>query len=163
MRVLDETGRYLLDLQGSLFEQSGQMIQSGSAVFIRRFMYSTTARRFDACSIGLESDTVSSLIEDVNRQYGMKAYGSLVYSGEELRWIGSLYRYWAYCYEVPSRKIYTELSATALRDLYAECHAMEYEEVMDRIMERKGIRKMSQIEKGVIIMREKMNQLACEF
>ena len=163
MRMLDGTGRYLCDLQGSLFEQSRQYCASGSAVFIRRFMYSNTARRFDACSIGAESDTVQSLIEDVNRQYGMKPYGKVMYSEGELQWIGRLYRYWAYCYELPSRKIYTEISASALRDLYSECRAMEYEEVIGRIMEQKGIRQLSQIEKGVVIMREKMNRLACEF
>jgi hypothetical protein len=161
MRTLDETGRYLCDLQGALFEQSPEHCASGSAVFIRRFMYSQTARRFDKCSIGAESDTIPSLIEDINRQYGMTAYGSIVYSREELRWIGSLYRCWAYCYEVPSRKIFTELSARKLRELYSEYHALEYGEAMEKIMERTGIQTMSQIEKGVMIMRAKMNRPAC--
>ena len=161
MRTLDEIGRYLCDLQGALFEQSSEQCASGSAVFIRRFMYSQTARRFDNCSIGAESDTIPSLIEDINRQYGMSAYGSVVYAREELRWIGSIYRCWAYCYEVPSRKIYTELSTRKLRELYPEYHALEYREATERILERSGIRTLSQIEKGVIIMREKMNRSAC--
>ena len=37
---------------------------------------------------------------------------------------------------------------------------MEYEEVMKKILELRGIKSMSQIEKGVIILREKMNRLA---
>ena len=160
MRRWDEMGKYLCDLQGSLFEQSAEHCASGSAVFIRRFMYSETAKRFDSCSVGAESDTVSTMIDDVSRQYGMKPYGSSIYSREELRWIGELYRYWAYCYELPSRKIYTELSATALRAMYSEYHALEYGEVMKKILELRGITSMSQIEKGVIILREKMNRLA---
>ena len=139
MRTIDATGLLLCRKQGEIFEQSPHMATCGSAIFIRRFMHSHVAERFDSGSYPFEANSIASIFMEIEHQYGKSRYGSTRYSGEELYWMGYLYRYWAYVSEMSSSRIYSIASARELRPLYAAYHTLDPEMAIERIAEAKGI------------------------
>ena len=53
-----------------------------------------------------ESLTITDAIDEINQQYGESTYGKEKYTVEEMHWIGYIYRYWSYSYELTSKQIY---------------------------------------------------------
>lgn len=139
MREFDESGLALADMQGNLFEQSAIECDCSSAVFIRRFMNSSLARRMDSASFLNEACSIESMIQEIEDQYGKSQYGRVKYSGEELYWMGYIYRYWCYVFEENSKAVCKVISARELRMLYESYHALDPKTAIERVLEAKGV------------------------
>ena len=50
------------------------------------------------------------VVERVQEQYGESQYGSVKYTANELYWIGYIYRYYSYTYELSSIQVYKIIS-----------------------------------------------------
>ena len=144
----------LCDLQANIFEYSLNMGES-SSIFIRRFMNSNVAKRFDNMSILNESDDYKKIIKEINNEYKNKSYGSSKFGLEEISWIGYIYRYWNILYKTPSKKIYKICNSTEMRNLYYIYHTLDPKKAIDRILESKNISiETDLIERGVNILRK---------
>lgn len=154
MRTLSEEQRRLCTLQARVFEVSGTASPCGSAVFVRRFMYSNFAKRLDDAPVSPVQAPLQQLVEDVDREFG-KPYGTKRYSADELYWMGYLYRYWQCATGKTSKAIYHIMGARELRNLYLPYHTLDPMQAIERIMESKGLDdSLPSIEYAVVRMRE---------
>lgn len=154
MRELDYIGINMCKIQGELFVAAAEMSESSSAIFIRRFMNSSVAKRMDKNDILSESNSVNALIDEINAEYNNSNYGKEHYSIEELYWIGYIYRYWAYTRDTSSRNIYKTANASEMRKLYYPYHTLDPAVAIERILESKGLNnERDMLTEGVEIMR----------
>ena len=149
----------LCDMQSELFEESLK-VNGSSAIFIRRFMNSQVAKRFDDESILNESKTNESILAEIISEYDKDASGTQKYSSEEMAWIGYIYRYWHILYKTPSKKIYKICNSSEMRNLFYVYHTLDPKKAIDRILESKNIViETDMVKKGIEILRMLKKQI----
>ena len=159
MKKLTPQQLELCRLQGALFEASLELCACSSPVFVRRFMNSQLAKRFDDGTVLLESSTMRSLINELNDQYGPSAYGKVRYGSEVMYWMGYVYRYWNATFGLSSKGIFKVIQARELSELYYPYHSLDPEQAIERICDAKGKSPGSSnhsdgyIEEGVALLR----------
>jgi hypothetical protein len=165
MRDLDKDGRLLCEMQGKIFERSAKEYSTSSAVFVRRYMNSEYAAGMDREGFADRPADVQDAFASLDDQYGISRYGSVVYTQDELFWIGYIYRCWAYAYELSSRAVYKISSVTDMHAVYFAYHAMDPLNAVRRLMEAKGIDPDGEctIEAGVRLLREIRAEKGCLF
>ena len=91
---MDELQLKLCDIQGRLFELSGEK-QLPSAAFIKTFMTSETAKELDSRYNRMQWMGEEYLIEEIiSSAVDTFSVNGEVYQKEVLYWIGYIYRYW---------------------------------------------------------------------
>ena len=142
MRKIDDTGFLLAKYQANLFEQSVNYFSCSSAYFYKKFAFSNLAKRMDKNAFILESLDVIAALEELkkesNYQVGQTKIPSYIMS-----WIGYLLRYWAYTYEISTKKIYKSIKLNELCELYEAYHSLDVEEAIIRINEAHEIKYLS--------------------
>lgn len=139
MRKIDHDGLLLCKIQGAIFENSLKKTNTSSEIFIRRFMLSDIVKQFDSkvyLDGTLTKDEVFELIEE---EYGESNYGKNKYNSEALYWIGYLYRYFSYTYELTSKQVYRYVKLKELNGLYLAYHTLSCAQAIERILEAKNI------------------------
>lgn len=139
MRKIDKDGLLLCDLQGLAFELSIELTSTSSEIFMRRFMNSKTVKMIDNESILQMNMLPKDIIKQVQEEYKESKYGSLKYTKNEMYWIGYLYRYFSYTYELSSIRVYKIVKPKELRGLFLPYHTLSPEQAIERILEAKGI------------------------
>lgn len=153
MRTFDEIGLKLCRMQAALFALSASELECSSPIFLRRFMMSRVAARMDQEGFLYESCSEYNILEEINEEYGQTVYGKEKYGTEELYWMGYLYRYWCYTYEISSKQVYKLVKPKELRGLYYPYHSLDPAQAIERILESKDIHEEDTIRKGVDILR----------
>ena len=133
MRKISKDGVILCTLQAETFEKSVEKMDTSSEIFIRRFMKSEVAKRFDNESILESNIQANDILELINEEYGISNYGSLKYTRNEMFWIGYIYRYFAFTYNMTSAQIYKIVKPKELRDLFLPYHTMDPAQAIERI------------------------------
>ncbi len=139
MRKISKDGVILCTLQAETFEKSVEKMDTSSEIFIRRFMKSEIAKRFDNESILESNIQANDILELINEEYGISNYGSVKYTRNEMFWIGYIYRYFAFTYKMTSAQIYKIVKPKELRDLFLSYHTMDPAQAIERILEAKGM------------------------
>ena len=139
MRKIDSYGLHLCETQAKAFEMSSYVMENSSEIFIRRFMNSNVASEIDENIYYERSLTGSDLLDDITEQYGISNYGKVKYTGNELYWMGYLYRYMAYTYALSSKQVYKLVKPSELRKLYEPYHTMDTAAAIERILESKNM------------------------
>ncbi len=139
MRKMDKDGLLLCDLQGNAFELSIQLTSTSSEIFMRRFMNSKVAKMMDNESILQMNIQPKDIIKRVEEEYKESKYGSVKYTKNEMYWIGYLYRYFSYTYELSSNRVYKIVKPKELRGLFLPYHTLSPEQAIERILEAKGM------------------------
>lgn len=139
MKKISKDGLLLCELQAETFENSIDKIESSSEIFIRRFMKSEIAKRFDNESVLESNIQANDVLELVIEQYGASNYGSVKYTRNEIYWIGYIYRYFAFTYELTSAQVYKIVKPKELRGVFLPYHTMDPAQAVERILEAKGI------------------------
>ena len=155
MRKMDADGFALCKLQADAFEASADYMPGSSAIFVRRFMYSRVAESLDRGLSPFDDCSAGDLLQGVFDEYAKPPTGSVKMGREQLHWMGYLYRYWAYRYEMPSSKIYKLVNGKELNVLFYSYHTLDIESAIERIAESKNIDlSEDQISRGVRILRK---------
>lgn len=139
MKKISKQGLHLCDLQAKTFESSIDLTSVSSEIFIRRFMNSQIAKLLDNESVlqtNLHEKDFLSMIEE---EYGSSKYGSVKYTHNEMFWIGYLYRYFCYTYELTSVQVYKIVKPKELRGLFLGYHSLDPAQAIERILEAKGL------------------------
>lgn len=139
MKKINKQGLHLCDLQAKTFEISVDFTSASSEIFIRRFMNSQIAKLLDNESVlqtNLHEKDFLSMIEE---EYGSSKYGSVKYTHNEMFWIGYLYRYFCYTYELTSVQVYKIVKPKELRGLFLGYHSLDPAQAIERILEAKGL------------------------
>lgn len=139
MKKMDKDGMLLCELQAKTFELSLKLTETSSEIFIRRFMNSDVVKMLDNTSILETNLQPQDIIESIQEQYGVSHYGSVKYTENEMYWIGYLYRFFAYTYELQSRKVYKIVKSKELRGLFLPYHTLDPAQAVERILEAKGL------------------------
>lgn len=137
MKKIDKNGLLLCDLQAMAFECSVDRMESSSEIFIRRFMKSEIAKRFDNESVLETNIQANDILQLVDEEYGVSDYGSVKYTRNEMYWIGYIYRYFAVTYELTSPQVYKIVKPKELRGLFLPYHTMDPAQAIERILEAK--------------------------
>ena len=160
MKTIDNNGLILCDLQSELFEKSTSL-DCSSEIFIRRFMNSKVVKKFDSTQILVDTLTLTDVLEELNNEYGNTSYGSVKYSKSELYWIGHLYRYFCYTYEMSSKQIYKIIKPKELKSLFLAYHTFDTKQAIERILESKNINlNKNYTEEGLQILRKIRKNIA---
>lgn len=139
MRKISKDGLLLCTLQAEVFEKSVEQMDTSSEIFIRRFMKSEIAKRLDNESVLESNIQANDILELINEEYGISNYGSVKYTGNEMYWIGYIYRYFAFTYNKTSAQIYKIVKPKELRGLFLPYHTMDPAQAIERILEAKGM------------------------
>ena len=139
MRKMNRDGLLLCDLQAKAFEIAVDFAQVSSEVFIRRFMNSNVAKAMDNESVLQTNIHEKDILNMIEEQYGKSEYGSVKYTHNEMFWIGYIYRYFCYTYEMTSIQVYKIVKPKELRGLFPAYHTMDSAQAIERILEAKGL------------------------
>jgi hypothetical protein len=137
--MMDRDGLLLCELQARAFEESAECTDVSSEIFIRRFMNSKTALLMDHKDILQMNMQSRDIIERIEEEYGYSNYGSVIYTKNELYWIGYIYRYYAYAYQLSSLQVYKTIKPKELRGLFLPYHTMDPAQAIERIREAKHL------------------------
>ncbi|MBP3806834.1 MAG: antitoxin [Eubacterium sp.] len=139
MKKIDKDGLILCDIQAKAFEISITAMNTSSEIFVRRFMNSKIAKEMDNLSVLQNNLQAKDILDRIDEEYGKSDYGSVKYTKNEMYWIGYLYRYFAYTYNMSSIQVYKIVKPKELRGLFLPYHTMDTAQAIDRIIEAKGI------------------------
>lgn len=117
-------------------------------------MYSEVAVRMDGEGFLFESETQEDVLDEIEDEFGKSEYGRSKYAGEELYWIGYLYRYWCYTRQISSKTLYKMIRPEELRKVYYPYHSLDPAQAIERIIEAKGLGEEDYIQQGVALLRE---------
>lgn len=132
---MDSLQLKLCDIQGRLFELSAEK-ELASAVFIKSFMTSETAKALDSKYNRMQWAGEEYLLEEILSNGGEKFEKSgEVYPKDVLYWIGYIYRYWHYYTGETSSKIYKKASAATMKRNYLMFHTMAAELAIENLKE----------------------------
>lgn len=84
----------------------------------------------------IQAKDILNMIEE---EYGASKYGSVKYNLNELYWIGYLYRYFSYTYNMSSIQVYKIVKPKELRGLYLPYHTLDPSQAIERILESKNL------------------------
>ena len=139
MRKIEKDGLLLCELQAKTFEESADFTAESSGIFIRRFMNSKVTLLLDSGDILQMNLQAKDIIDRIKEEYGNSKYGSVKYTKNELYWMGYIYRYYAYTYEMSSVQVYKVVKPKELRDLFLSYHTMDPAQAIERILEAKNL------------------------
>ena len=139
IKKINRDGLLLCELQAKAFENSIDKMESSSEIFIRRFMKSKIAKRLDNQSILDSNIQANDILMLVDEEYGATDYGSVKYTHNEMYWIGYIYRYFSFTYDLSSSQVYKIRKPKELRGLFLAYHTMDPAQAIERILEAKGM------------------------
>lgn len=139
IKKINRDGLLLCELQAKAFENSIDKMESSSEIFIRRFMKSKIAKRLDNQSILDSNIQANDILMLVDEEYGATDYGSVKYTHNEMYWIGYIYRYFSFTYDLSSSQVYKIIKPKELRGLFLPYHTMDPSQAIERILEAKGM------------------------
>ena len=84
----------------------------------------------------IQAKDILNMIEE---EYGASTYGSVKYNLNELYWIGYLYRYFSYTYNMSSIQVYKIVKPKELRGLYLPYHTLDPSQAIERILGSKNL------------------------
>lgn len=122
---MDELQLKLCDIQGRLFELSGEK-KLPSAAFIKAFMASETAKELDSRYNRMQWMGEEYLLEEIISVDRDTLSGTgEVYPNEVLYWIGYIYRYWHFHTGESSAKILRQAPVATMKRNYMMFHTMD--------------------------------------
>lgn len=139
LKKIDKDGLLLCEIQANVFEESVNLTEVSSGVFIRRFMHSEIASLMDSGDFLQLNLQTRDIFERIEEQYGYSNYGTVKYTKNELYWMGYIYRYCSYTYELSSLQVYKLIKPKELRDLFLPYHTLDSSQAIERIFESKNL------------------------
>ena len=139
MKKIDSDGKKLCSLQADLFEKSVVYLEMSSEIFVRRFMNSNVVLELDNESFLSDTKTIEDIFVELDEEYGKTSYGSVKYNQNAMYWVGYLYRYFAYTYDLSSKQVYKLLPLKEVIKTYLPYHTMDIEMAIERLLEAKNI------------------------
>ncbi|MBR4470524.1 MAG: antitoxin [Erysipelotrichaceae bacterium] len=136
MNKMDYDGLLMCRMQGRIFELSLEE-ENDSEFFIRNYMNSNPALLMDKNWFLNSSQLEWQVLEEIEETYGKNNFGKEKFSLDEMYWIGYVYRFWAYTFDMKSSEIYKMCNGNEMRNIYLPYHTMDPLNAIERIMEAK--------------------------
>lgn len=110
MRKCNEDCLILCRIQGNIFKKSLDILKCSSPLFIKKYMNGIDALSMDNLDFLNTSKSDIQVLLDIKDT----EFGTVKYSGEDMYWMGYLYRYWTYTYEINSKQLFKLFPGTKL-------------------------------------------------
>ncbi len=158
MRKLDYHEFKSCQFMGRVFEKSLTMCNFSSPMFIRRFMNSDINKLFSTTNIMLTNYTEEEIVEEIIKAYpNSESSNRILYSQNEMYWIGYIYLAIAFLYNLTLKNVYKLINANEIRKKYPAGHTFDIEEAAERIMEGINYQKVDYMKKGTELLRRLYN------
>lgn len=135
MRKEDYDCTLTCQIQGNIFEKSLKYLNCSSPLFIKKYMMGEDALSMDRLEF------LNTAKSDIQVLLDMKdtEFGTTKYSSYDLYWMGYIYRFWSYTYEIDSKQLYKLFPGTKLikYSAYSE-HDPKY--VINMIIEENNLK-----------------------
>ena len=122
--MLDSLQLQLSDIQGRLFELSLTK-RFASENFINLFMKSKTAADYGLKYNRLQWAGEEYLLEELIDEFKEKMTAGIMYSKDEMFWMGYTYSYWHFLTGESSKKIVVQAPPKLMKRAYAGMHTMD--------------------------------------
>ena len=133
--MMDELQIKLCDIQGRLFELSGEK-RLPSAAFIRAFMTSNVAKELDSRYNRAQWMGEEYLLEEIRSAYSDALSGvGEVFAKDVLYWIGYVYRFWHYYTGEDSSKILRQAPIDRMKRNFMMFHTMDPALAIEKLKE----------------------------
>ena len=153
MRKLDFNEYKTCQIVARIFEKSIDLSNQSSPIFIRRFLtYDGTKCFFDKTYLYLSCNE-NDIINEINEKYESDSK-NVMYSKEEMYWIGYVYTAICYLYNLNSKAIYKKIPAKEIVKYYRIYHTFDIEEASERMMENIGYENLDYRSWGVKILKD---------
>lgn len=139
MRILTYEETLEAEMMGELFVDSIKMSSLSSPLFIRYFMNSPVSELFFTLAHQYTSLTNKEIVERVEEGKKAKKKG-VVFSEEEMHWIGYCYLAMMRLTERPAKNIYALFPSMKMREHYPIFHTFSIEQAVDRMFEEIGLK-----------------------
>ncbi|MBQ9457241.1 MAG: hypothetical protein IJU64_01885 [Bacilli bacterium] len=137
MREFDLEGLRFASYQADIFEASVERLDCSSLVFLRRFGKSSLAYRLDQ-AIPTQSLDVNDAFYELSQEFPSSDYGKVKYSPDAMHWLGYIYRYMAYVYHCPTKRLFSLFPVKqTVRDYYVY-HTQSEQWCVENWLERFG-------------------------
>ncbi|MCQ2742951.1 MAG: antitoxin [Bacilli bacterium] len=153
MKKIDDLGYELCKYQASLFEHSGSLSNCSSSYFYKQFMNSELAKRIDSNGFLFESLDIEAALDELKKEKDLTK-GKTKVPLAIMSWIGYMLRYWAYTYEISSKRIFSNIKINELERLYEAYHSLDVEEAVKRISDSKGMKYAGIFEDELYLIRQ---------
>lgn len=154
MRKLDYHEYKSCQFMGRVFEKSLTNCDFSSPMFIRRFMNSDVNELFYTTKIMLSNYTEEEIVNEIIKTYpNSESSNKILYSQNEMYWIGYVYLAIAFLYNLSLKNVYKLINASEIRKKYPAGHTFDIEEAAERIMEGINYQKEDYIKKGTELLR----------
>lgn len=110
MRKNDYDCSLMCKIQGSIFEKSLKYLNCSSPLFIKKYMMSEDALSMDKLYFLNTTKSDTQVLLDMKDT----TFGTTKYSDYDMYWMGYIYRYWSYTYEIDSKQLYKMFPGTKL-------------------------------------------------
>ena len=135
MRPLSSIEIKLCQKQAKIFEESVDKTEYSSAIFIRRFMYSSIAKSLDNKLFLYTSESIDDVFQTLIDEFSKSVYGKEKYSKDQMFWIGYIYRCISIKYDLSSKTVYKLFNANEIVKYYNICHTFDIVDAAERMME----------------------------
>ena len=154
MRQLTERETKLCRENAKLFEESLNFFQMSSPLFIKRFMLSNLTKSFDDGSFLLGGSDYRSVLDELAGKYRNEPFGKDRYSGDELYWIGYMYRAICSLHGLNSKQVFRLIPGREIRKHYYICHTLDPSYAAERLLEAVGFDASDDFERGYRIFKK---------
>lgn len=138
MKEFDTNGIELSTFQAEVFEESIDMCEESSPIFLRRFYLSDYAHTLDEEDASIISLDINEAFASLNEQYGKTSYGKTKYTKEALYWLGYFSRYVCYTREISSKAFYRLFDVIDIYSLYEAYHTQSEEWCLAHLLSKYG-------------------------
>jgi hypothetical protein len=126
-------------MQAKLFEQSVSKLSCSSNIFVRRFSNSKIATVYDSLAFLDDTLTEDNVFDALKTEFKSMDYGIKKINSEVMYWMGYIYRYLIYVYQISSKQAYRYLKPNELANAYLGYHSLDPKQAVDRLLEAKNI------------------------
>lgn len=134
MRKLDYNEYFICKTMATIFEESIELSNFSSSIFIQRFMTCDETKCFFNKTYICMSCNKEQIIYDLNEKY-KKMDNKVNYSKNEMYWIGYIYGALAFLYNLSSKSVFKLFPSKEIVKYYFIYHTFDIEEAAERMME----------------------------
>lgn len=135
MKPLTSLEILLCQSQAKIFEASVDNTCYSSAIFIRRFMYSSIGKSFDDKLFLYRTESIEDVFDLMDEEFGESSYGKIKYTKDQMFWIGYIYRVISIKYNLSSKSVYKLFNGQDIVKYYNICHTFDAVDAAERMME----------------------------
>lgn len=153
MRQLDYNEYFICKTLAKIFEDSIDLNNFGSEMFIRRFIFCEESKMYFNKTYIFLSTPPNDTIDYINTHF--KSYGSNIkFSKDQMYWIGYMYGALSFLYKLNRKQVYNLFPPKTIVNYYPIYHTFGVEQAAERIIENIKYKEINYNKIGLRVLKE---------